>query len=78
MPDPRTWDNEINLPDVYNGLGVALNIMNMNNCFRVVVGCVADWQQETRGPMVCLARLFPGRRLALLCKLSSSAKEWRS
>ncbi len=45
---------------------MALNIMSMNNYFRVVVGCVADWQQETRGPIVCLARLFPGRRLALL------------
>ena len=42
--------NEIYLPDVDNGLGVALNIISMNNCFRVVVGCVADWQQETLQP----------------------------
>ena len=24
--------------------------MSMNNCFRVVLGCVVDWQQETSWP----------------------------
>jgi len=35
-------DNEINLPNVYSGLAAALSIMGTNNCFRVVMGCVAD------------------------------------
>ena len=68
MPNPRTCDNEINLPDVYNGLGVALNIVSMNNCFRVVVGCVAGWQQETSWSYCLFGTTIPGSEIGSVVK----------
>jgi hypothetical protein len=68
MSDLRTCDNEINLPDVYNGLGVGLNIMIMNNCFRFVLGCVASGQQDTSWPYCLFGMTIPRSEIGSVVK----------